>query len=291
MNFPRSVSAVIVTLLLQSAVMHAEKTASCTFTTFSAPSGYTLNAVNGVSDDGTVVGQLIDNQTQAWVAFAYSASGVFTEYAAPKSSTTSLYGSNASGVNAGSYQDSAYPGDIHGFLLQGKKMTEVNYPKAPNTWLFDVNQTGALVGSFSAADSVTKGFMLVNGQYTVIAYPNEQVTNPTAISDNGIVAGSYNTSLVSHGFLWQDGTFTTIDYPHAQYGSALVGVNNSGVVVGNYYKGNGAYGFIYQNGDFEVIKYSGAKYTAAGGINNNGLVSGQIVYPNFSSVGFTATCK
>src|SRR5271157_3148840 len=137
MNLPRSVLVVIVTLLLHSSVMHAAKQASCTFDTFSAPSGYSLSQVDGVSDDGTVIGQLVDNNTQQFVGFTRSASGVFTEYAAPKSSSTWLYGRNGSGVNAGFYQDSAYPGHIHGFLLQGSKFTAVNHPKAANTWLFD----------------------------------------------------------------------------------------------------------------------------------------------------------
>src|SRR5580658_10266821 len=81
MNLPRLVPAVIVTLLLQSSVMQAAKNASCTFDTFSAPSGYSFSQVQGVSDDGTVVGQLIDNKTLQYVAFLRSQSGVFTEYA------------------------------------------------------------------------------------------------------------------------------------------------------------------------------------------------------------------
>ncbi len=105
--------------------------ASCNFNTFSAPSGYTLSEVNGVSDDGTVVGQLVDNKTLESVAFTYSASGVFTEYTAPKSSATWMYGRNGSGINAGSYQDSAYPGHVHGFLLQGGQLPPSTIPRPP----------------------------------------------------------------------------------------------------------------------------------------------------------------
>src|SRR5580700_1888842 len=75
MNLPRLVPAVIVTLLLQTSFMHAAKTASCTFDTFSAPSGYSFSQVEGVSDDGTVVGQLVDTKTQQYVAFTRSAGG------------------------------------------------------------------------------------------------------------------------------------------------------------------------------------------------------------------------
>src|ERR1019366_3986218 len=111
-----------------------------------------------------------------------------------------------------------------------------------------------------------------------IAYPKSQLTYAQAISDNGVVAGNYTTGYVDNGFLWQNGTFTTIDYPNAKYGTALVGVNNSGVVAGNHFSGDFTFGFIYENGVFKNIVYSGAKYATAGGINNNGLVSGLLYF-------------
>jgi probable HAF family extracellular repeat protein len=291
MSLPRLVSGVIVTFLSLSAVMHAAQTASCTFDTFSAPSGYSLNTVDGVSDDGTVVGQLLDNKTLALVAFSYSSSGVFTEYSAPKSQSTQFYGRNGSAANAGSYQDVKYPGHVHGFLLTGGQFTAINYPKAANTWLFDVNQVGAVVGSFSAGASTTKAFMLVNGQYTTIAYPGAQATYAWAINNNGQVVGAYGTGFVNNGFLWQNGKFTTINYPKSKYGTVLTGVNNSGVIVGNHVSADESFGVIYENGAFKNIVYDGAHYTMAGGINNNGLVSGQIFFKGGSSMGYTAVCK
>jgi hypothetical protein len=291
MGLPHFVPAIVVTLLLQSAVMHAAQQASCIFDTFSAPSGYSLSQVNGVGDDGTVVGQLIDSHTQQYVAFTRSASGVITAYAAPKSSSTWLYGRNGTGANAGFYQDNVNPEHVHGFLLQGSKFTAVNHLQAANTWLFDINQLGNSVGSFSASAAVTKGFMLVNGIYTTIAYPDAQATYALSINDSGKVVGSYASTPVSNGFLWQNGTFTTIDYPHAPYGTVLTGLNNSGVIVGNHLGADKDFGFIYENGVFKNIVYSGAKFTMAGGINNNGLVSGQIYLTGKDTLGYTAVCK
>jgi hypothetical protein len=290
MSLPRLVPAAFVALLLHSSVMYAAQTASCTFDTFSAPSGYSFSQIQGVSDDGTMVGQLMDNKTLEFVAFKRSAGGAFTEYAAPKSAATWLYGRNATGVGAGFYQDSAYPGHIHGFLLRGSTFTVVNHPNAVNTWLFDVNLLGGAVGSFSAGAYVTKGFRLVNGKYTTIGYPNAQVTYALAINDNGDVVGTYSNSLVSNGFLWKNGIFTTINYPYAKYGTVLTAVNNSGVIVGNHLSGDRSFGFIYENGVFKNIVYSGANYTMAGGINNNGLISGEIFFTG-KTLGYTAVCK
>ena len=291
MGLRRSVSAIVVILLLHSAVMRAADQAPCTFDTFSAPSGYSLSQVNGVSDDGTVVGQLIDNKTKQFVAFQRSAGGVITKYPAPQSSATWLYGRNGTGASVGFYQDKTHPENVHGFLLQGAKFAAVNRPNAANTWLFNVNLLGASVGSFTASASQVKGFMLVNGNYTTIAYPNAQVTYALAINDNGDVVGTYASGPVSNGFLWRNGTFTTINYARSRYGTVLTAVNNAGVMVGNHLSANRDFGFIYENGDFTSIVYPGARNTKAGGINNNGLISGQVYFTGNNTLGYTAVCK
>ena len=229
MVFPRLTPAIIITLILQSALVHAAD-AICKFTTFTAPTGYTFSQINGVADDGTVLGQLLNSKTQQLVAFMRSPSGVFTEWMMPNSAVTWMYGRNPGGAIAGYYQDAKRPQNIHGFMLQGSKYSVVNYPNAANTLLFDVNKLGAAVGSFSAGVA-TKGFLLANGSFTAMAYPNAQLTYPMAISDNGAVVGSYTTT-VFNGFLWQNGKFTTINHKNAKYGTSLTGINNSGVIVG-----------------------------------------------------------
>src|SRR5208282_1930931 len=85
MSFPRLAAIIVIVGLLQAAVAQATETATCTFDTFTAPTGYSLTVVNGITDDGTVVGQLLDTSTGQYLAFTYSASGVFTKYTAPAS--------------------------------------------------------------------------------------------------------------------------------------------------------------------------------------------------------------
>jgi uncharacterized membrane protein len=291
MALPRLRSAIAITLFLLSSLMYAQN-ASCTFEVFPAPSGYTYSQVNGVSDDGSVVGQLLNSKTQKLVAFTRSPSGVFTEYAAPNSSVTWIYGRSGGGANAGYYQDAKNPQNIHGFMLQGSKMTVINYPKAANTFLFGVNQAGAAVGSFSASPSLTKGFRLVSGKYTSIAYPNAFATYPMAISDTGAVVGSYATTALN-GFLWQNGTFTTINHKNAKYGTALTGVNKSGVIVGNRFSADRGFGFLYIKGVFKNIVYPGGNYTLVGGVNNNAMISGEIFLnaTGTQTLGYTATCQ
>ncbi|HVM92383.1 MAG TPA: hypothetical protein VMT67_06200 [Terriglobales bacterium] len=280
--------AAIVCMFSLAPVLRAANKASCTFDTFDAPSGYTLNTVQGIADDGTVVGQLIENKSQSLVGFMMSPGGDFTVYKAPKSSMTWLYQQNATGTSSGSYADSKYK--LHGFTLIGGNFVSFDYPGAANTWLYGVNHVGALTGSYGSGGSIS-GFLLVNGSYTKINYPKGTTTYPMAINDNNAIVGSSINGLVSSGFLWQNNKFTTISYPNSKYGTALTGINNAGVIVGNRLSADKAFAFLYENNTFESIVYEGAKFEVVGGINNNGVISGQIYFTQTDTLGFTAVCK
>src|SRR5215813_12295794 len=101
MRLPRAAWAAFVLSLTLSALSYGGNQATCDFTTFAAPSGYTLSEVNAVTDDGTVVGQLANNKSGQMVAFSHSADGKFTIFDAPNSSFTWFNGRTLNGVNAG----------------------------------------------------------------------------------------------------------------------------------------------------------------------------------------------
>ena len=290
MRLSRAGSTLLASLLLLSAFSYAGNQASCTFTTFSAPAGYSLAQVNGVSDDGTVVGQLEDKNSGAFVAFSRSPAGKFTLFAPPNSAFTWFNRRNLVGVNVGSYLDTARTPHVHGLSQSGGNYVEVNYPNATHTWLYGINGAGAVVGNFSKG-TVIKGFKLDSGKYSVIRYPNALVTTPQAINDSNLVVGSYFDGTLYHGFTWKNGSFKTIDYPNARFGTVLTDVNSAGVIVGNHLSADHAFGFIYQNNTMANIVYAGAKNATAGGINKNGLISGQIYFSATNTLGYTAVCK
>jgi len=291
MRLPRAAIGLLVSLLLLSAISFAANQASCTFTTFTAPAGYAFAQVNDVTDDGTVVGQVEDLNSGAFVAFSRSSNGKFTIWDAPNSIFTWFSSRNLSGVNVGSYLDNARLQHVHGFAQAGNGFVQIDYPKATHTWLYGINTAGAVAGSFSFTPGVVKGFKLINGKYTVIKYPNMAVTNPQAINDNSLVVGSYFDGTLYHGFSWQSGKYKTIDYPNSRFGTVLTDVNNFGVMVGNHLSADRAFGFIYKDGTLANIVYSGAKNATAGGINSSGLISGQIFYSQTNTLGYTAVCK
>ncbi len=284
------IRVLLITFLLIELSLFASATqASCAFTTFHAPSGYTFSEVDGIGDDGTVVGQLENTTTLALVGFIHAPGGSAKIFSAPKSQMTFINGRNGLGTNVGYYLDNSSTPHVHGFVLQGTTFTTLNYPNAANTWLLGINQLGTLAGRFSTS-SVIKGFLDTNGTYKTLAYSGATNTTAHAVNDNGVVVGSYSSSLVNHGFIWHSGTFTTVDYPLSKYGTVLTGINNSGLIVGNHISAEKMFGFLYVNSTFKNIVYSGASYTTAGGINNNGVISGQIVLTTGTSLGYTAVC-
>jgi hypothetical protein len=291
MRFSPATFKLLVSIFLLSTFSWAANQASCTFTTFSAPQGYALAQVNDITDDGTVVGQVEDLNSGAFVAFSRSANGTFTVWDAPNSIFTWFSSRNLSGVNVGSYLDNAHVQHIHGIAQSGNSYVEVNYPKATHTWAYGINTAGAVVGSFSKTAGVVSGFKLVGSKYTVIKYPGALTTNPQSINDNGVVVGSWSDGVTFHGLSWQPGKYTTIDYPNSKFGTVLTDVNNTGVVVGNHLSADRAFGFIYKDAAFANIVYAGAKNATAGGINSSGVISGQIFYSQTNTLGYTAVCK
>lgn len=287
----KSMGSSLIIFLCLSTPLRAGNKAACTFQTFPAPLGYTLSQVQGIDDEGAVVGQVVNNKTLKFVAFTRSASGQMTLYAAPQSSSTWLYGRTAIGISSGFYQDSAHPEQVHGFQVQGGKFIPINYPKVTNTWLFNVNQLGTAVGSFSSSAALVRGFLLLNGEYTVVSYPEARTTYALAINDNTEIVGTYATGRVSNGFLWKDGIFTTINYPNSKFGTVLTGINNAGAVVGNHLTTDRDLGFILEGGEFKDVAYPTANYTTVGGINNNNVISGQIHLADTSTIGYTAICR
>jgi len=62
-------------VVLTVSIIIAANQASCTFTTFSAPMGYAFAQINDIDDLGTVVGQVEDKSSGAFVAFSRTVNG------------------------------------------------------------------------------------------------------------------------------------------------------------------------------------------------------------------------
>ena len=304
------ISRTLCILLLSCGVIsQAQTTASCSFSAFQAPSGYSLEAPAGINNYGTIVGSIFSpptGNTGHEDAFIHWSDGKTNIYSYSGAADTWFSKRNDSGLDVGTYQDKG--GHLHGLVVSGSNAVTVNYPAGSgatdvNTQLSGINKFGSMVGSYSAfvnGNFANSGFELKNKAYTKISYPGSTRTIPLAINAKGYVVGYYNTGSLSqpnpfnHGFILQNGTYRTLDDPQgkSQLGTRLQDMNTNGVIVGNYVtqdsKGNTeSHGFIYQTGSFKNVVYPGARSTWIAGINDYGTVVGSAVFSANTGLGYT----
>jgi probable HAF family extracellular repeat protein len=269
----------------------AQTSARCRFSSFSAPSGYYLAGISGITSSGVIVGQL-ESKSFKDVAFVRYPDGSFTIYKAPNSYSTWFSKRSDRDVNVGAYQDNGYDGHVHGFTLHGSRFEAMNYPRAAATWLSGINKRGSIVGYYYLSDSTGRGFQFDNGRFTTFQYPGAVATTANAISDNGVIVGAYASGDVFYGFILQNKTYRRVIHPQGVLGTTLTDVNSSGVVVGEYDDADDyLHGFVYKNGKFQNLIYPGSRNTFAGGINDYGVIAGQVFFEDGSSKGYTAHCK
>jgi hypothetical protein len=161
----------------------------------------------------------------------------------------------------------------------------VDYPGAPFTSLFGVNDRGDAVGNGS--DGVTTfpfTYSIKTGIFTDVSIPTEfDDLSLIGNSDSGVTVGSAfdadaGDSGVEYGVIIdQKGVVNAFQHPDAFTGTQGRDVNNKGLVSGFYNTEEGAFvGFIYnpKKGTFAETNNPPALTTIAHGSNSRGEVVG-----------------
>lgn len=165
--------------------------------------------------------------------------------------------------------------------------TVVDYPEAPNTGVFGINQSGQVSGTFFDLKGIAHAFTYQAGKYTAIDYPNAERTFGFGIDNTGRIVGYYIKDGLTHGFLYDAGKFTDVDYPKAN-SSRAYGINASGQIVGSYQdtRDGSPHGFLLSGGKYTAIDFPGATRTEAFGINDAGQIVGYFSDPTPAVHGF-----
>ncbi|MBL6082779.1 hypothetical protein JMJ56_33040 [Belnapia sp. T18] len=139
--------------------------------------------------------------------------------------------------------------------------------------VYDINNRGDIVGETKALD----GFLLRNGEVTILDVPGSTRTLAYGVNDRGDVVGTYLDQESSpHGFLYSHGDYTSLDVPGSDY-TQLTGINNRGQIVGSASGDETvAGGYVYENGAFNKITVPGNPdaFLIPDGINNQGVIVG-----------------
>lgn len=169
--------------------------------------------------------------------------------------------------------------------------TEVVRPGASTTALWDINNSGLMVGYSAAGSGPTdyfSSFIYDGSSFTSLTGPAGAISSAAlGISDSGIVVGSYYSSMTdadgnvglgpSTGFIYQAGAYTTLTVAGATE-TVLRGISPDGRYVTGYYgtdTGTGV-GFVYDllSAAFTTASRPDSLFTIAQGVTNDGIVVG-----------------
>jgi hypothetical protein len=246
------------------------------FTTFDVTGvgGYGSTPI-AINLEGAVVGYYTDSNF-SFRAFLRSPDGKFTTWIGPGACTGNgsegCYGSAAFNINffgtiAGGYQDNSVNFVGHGLIRSPDgKLTTFDAPGAGTGsgqgtgcpgCARGLNQSGAIAGIYSDANSVNHGFLRSReGKFTTFDAPGAGTSSgqgtgcpsdcPTSLNDEGQITGNYiDANFVFHGYLRsQDGKIVTVD-PVGSIFTFSSGINDLGAITGYYFDTNDvAHGFL-----------------------------------------------
>ena len=164
-----------------------------TFTSFDAPQATPDTSPSAINDRGEIVGTRFSAFATVY-GFLRSADGsTYTTISLPQASATFVRGINNDGEAVGWYAVGGSSGPQRGFARAvGGSYTAIEVPgTAGTTNVYAVNNRGQLAGS-----SAGRGFVR-NADGTFVYLDR----SPSAINDNGQVAGYYYDVGLYHGFL------------------------------------------------------------------------------------------
>jgi uncharacterized membrane protein len=185
-------------------------------------------------------------------------------------------GVNNAGVIVGQFEDKEKL--MHGYILNGKKLTKLDEPNGTGTGANSINFNGVIrvVGSYTNSSGNSEGFLYQNGKFTDVPGPATAVASfALGINDAGEIVGGYtDSSGAQHGFLLKAKKYATLDVPGAIGLSTASGINNKGIIVLYWLDSQNALDSSLYNGKtYKKIDVPGVPYSAAAALNNEGDVS------------------
>src|SRR5215813_2853904 len=162
------------------------------------PKASNTNAI-GINDRGQIVGGFAD-PSGALHGFLLE-DDVFTQIDFPGATETLLVGINDRGQIAGVFSDRDQivgrlnglnnAAGSHGFLLDDSAFTSIDFPGAPGTVPFTINDSGRIAGTFIDDCDVGHGYLLDDRGFTTIAHPADAMaTGALRVDKRGEIVGA-----------------------------------------------------------------------------------------------------
>jgi chitinase len=290
-RFKTAIFLVVLAATLSKAV-HGQS--NYTYTIFDFPgAGTTGTVATGINDAGDIVGYYYDSNVYTH-GFLW-ANGAMNIVDYPQTQVhTSLYGINNCGAIVGQIFNNNGSTTLQSFVLAAKKFTVINYPGSVATLAYGINDYGTVSGTYQVGID-DYGFVWSQGRFTAITGLMQHTAWVLGLNDLGDRVGYYFEGLgsqrqnVGFAYIKKSNELLTLSFPGA-INTTATGINNLGQIVGFYQVSNqsneGA--FLYAGGVYTGIGPF-ANGAVAWGINNAGVIAGQLGQPDGGSLGFLAT--
>jgi len=203
----------------------------------------------------------------------------------PNATLTVATAINDSSQIVGFYFDQS--DNVHGFIYDHGKYTQLDYPGAIETDLFGINNVGQIAGYYLDTAGLPHGFVYFQGRYFPVDFPGATVTVAFGINSRGDVIGAYgDASAVTHGFALQNGQFRSVDTPFGSQ-SEVSSINDFGHMAGIAFDNPSGpiHGFIFGGSSFSRFDFPGAYITAPNAINDQGEHGG-VFFDAFGGRGY-----
>ncbi|MGI8891734.1 MAG: hypothetical protein ACR2G0_13250 [Chthoniobacterales bacterium] len=195
-----------------------------------------------INNLGTVAGSYgtADGETHGFLLSA----GTYTEFDAPNTVSTYIYGSNDSDDLVGvSYATDTSFGMAYSRI--GGTTTIIDLPSVKTSFAYGINNAQEVVGLYyERRDFNYHGFYRApDGTITApIDAPGAVTTFLSGINERGVIVGRYGDSTgAQHGLVFRmPHFFLSFDYPGATF-TSVSGINNQGYVTGRYDNGDGIF--------------------------------------------------
>jgi uncharacterized membrane protein len=302
--------------VVDTVVATAARATDYNITTFAIP-GYSTY-ITGINDSGQFVGDFTTNG-DVYYAFLQSlgaATVALQDPATSASRSVMARGINDQGDIVGTYQ--TLSGGVQSFEYTPTG-GYADIGDGSTTAVNAITNTGQYFGSarisvYGASSRYFEAY-LNYGNNTSLTFPDGGASAPSlspqedegtfglGINSYGAMVGDYVTrtgtgQYDTFGYLYDNTGFSVIAPPGAS-DSIARGVNDAGDIVGNYdvtasdpMTGDTTtsyYDLVYIGGQYQVFYIPGAVQTDLYGINNAGVIVGDVQFPHQDTEGFIAT--
>jgi len=158
--------------------------------------------VNGINDNGDVVGSYLDsaNVQHGFVRVG----GKFSTVDVKGDTLTNVWGINASGIATVEATNSSNVIDAYLYNTKTKKLTKKNVTGATQSIIHSINNKGDIVYTYDTSDGKRHGGLFHGGKFFAVDDPKATGTNGTradGVNDTLVIVGRYSPSDgSSHGF-------------------------------------------------------------------------------------------